>query len=318
MPRIVSVTRILNEDDIVEAFVRHNAAHIHHMLFLDNGSTDATLEILKSLQTEGLPLTVFQNPSVSFDEIAANTWAYQLASQIHQAEWVAFLDADEFIAAPAPLATLLPAADAMSISLLHYGQTGAENASQIIVPLRLRWRLRTPAPVKKLIIRGGLGAEVLIEAGNHGAQRAGQPVAAPLSPAVQLAHYPRRNGYQNLQKIAAGWLKVLAAGRAETAAGRSQHYRSPFETLRDKPWELIAAAAYLDREIDPALAEEAPLNYLGGPLKYWRETDPAMKAVNGFLNFAESLARQHGRLLDEAPGARALVETWHAKRDFLF
>jgi hypothetical protein len=61
LAKIVSVTRILNEDDIVEAFVRHNAVHADHMLFLDDSSIDRTLEILQTLQVEGFPLTVFQN-----------------------------------------------------------------------------------------------------------------------------------------------------------------------------------------------------------------------------------------------------------------
>ena len=51
--KAVSVTRILNEDDIVEAFVRHNIGHLSHMIFIDNGSTDRTLLILKHLQANG-------------------------------------------------------------------------------------------------------------------------------------------------------------------------------------------------------------------------------------------------------------------------
>jgi hypothetical protein len=43
-----------------------------------------------------------------------------------------------------------------------------------------------------------------------------------------------------------------------------------------------------------------------------------MKAAQCFLQFAERLALQHGRLIDEAPQARALVESWYAKREFLF
>ena len=100
MTKIVSFTRVLNEDDIIEAFVRHHAAHVDEMLFLDNGSTDRTAEILKALQEEGFPLKLFRNYAVSFDEIAINSWGYQIASQVLGADWVVFLDADEFIATP--------------------------------------------------------------------------------------------------------------------------------------------------------------------------------------------------------------------------
>jgi hypothetical protein len=37
---LVSVTRVLNEDDIIKAFVRHNAHALAHRVVLDSGSSD--------------------------------------------------------------------------------------------------------------------------------------------------------------------------------------------------------------------------------------------------------------------------------------
>lgn len=54
MPKVVCFTRILNEDDIIEAFVRHHATHVEEMLFLDNGSSDRTVEILTALRGEAV------------------------------------------------------------------------------------------------------------------------------------------------------------------------------------------------------------------------------------------------------------------------
>jgi glycosyltransferase involved in cell wall biosynthesis len=318
MTKIVSVTRILNEDDIVEAFIRHHAAHVDHMLFLDNGSSDRTLEILREMQAEGFPLKVFQNLSVSFDEIGANTWSYQVASQILGADWVVFLDADEFIATPnsAPLVTLLPQeAQAITARLVNYVQTREDKADEPVVPWRMRWRDTGNTKVEKLMLRGGL-PNVVVEAGNHGAYSGGQKLAATPHPDITLAHYPRRNGWQIVQKMAAGWLKALAGGRM--GAAHSRHYLSPFETLRDKPWEVLLDEDFFAREFERSQAVEAPLAYLGGPLSYWQPSDPAMKAAATFLRFAERLAAQHGRLIDEAPQARTLVDAWNAKRDFLF
>lgn len=317
MAKIVSVTRILNEDDIIEAFVRHNAAHAGQMLFLDNGSTDRTLDILRALQAEGFALTVFQTLSISFDEMAANSWSYQVASQIFGAGWVVFLDADEFIATPhaVRLSSLLPAAEnAVTVPLINYVQTREDDASIAVVPWRQRWRHPGETGVVKLMLRAGL-PDIVIEAGNHGAYAAGAKLPAVPLPGVALAHYPRRHGWQIVQKMCAGWLKAAAAGRGGML--HSRHYLSPFETLRDRPWEVLLGD-YFSRELDRAQAVEAPLAYLGGPLAYWQKTDPAMKAAQCFLQFAERLALQHGRLIDEAPQARALVEGWNAKRDFLF
>ena len=320
MLKLVSVTRILNEDDIAEAFVRHNARHVDHMLFLDNGSTDLTLEILRALQAEGVPLTVVQTHSISFDEIAINSWGYQAASQLFGADWVVFIDADEFIATEnsAPLATLLSVNEpAITAELVNYGQTELDDPKELIVPLRLRHRWAGDTNVDKLILRAGLPG-VAIGAGNHGAFAGGKVLPARRHAQINFAHYPRRSGWQILQKMAAGWLKALAAGRPAVEAGYSEHYRSPFETMRDKPGELLYNSSYFAREFGLDQAIEAPLDYLGGALRYTQPADPAMKAAHMFLCFTERLAAQHGRLLDESPHARALVESWNAKRDFLF
>ncbi|MDR3506232.1 MAG: glycosyltransferase family 2 protein [Acidocella sp.] len=321
MPKLVSVTRILNEDDIAEAFIRHNARHVGHMLFLDNGSTDRTLEILHALQAEGFPLSVVRTHSISFDEISLNSWGYQAASQLFGADWVVFIDADEFIATQdsAPLATLLPADEpAITVQLVNYSQTELDDPSELIVPLRLRHRWAGETNVDKLILRAGLQG-VSIGAGNHCALlRGGRVLPARRHDLVSFAHYPRRSGWQILQKMAAGWLKALAAGRPAADARHSEHYRSPFETMRDKPGELFRNSGYFTREFGLDQAIEAPLDYLGGGLRYTQPADPAMKAAQMFLSFTERLAVQHGRLLDESPQARALVEAWNAKRDFLF
>jgi glycosyltransferase involved in cell wall biosynthesis len=272
LAKIGSVTRILNEDDIIEAFVRHNAAHADHMLFLDNGSTDRTLEILRALQAEGFPLTVFQSFAVSFEEIAANSWSYQVASQILGAGWVVYLDADEFIATPnmLPLAGLLPEAGGVTVQLVNYVQTREDNEAEPVVPWRQRWRQPGATGVEKLMLRAGL-PNVVVEAGNHGAFCNGQKLpSAPLA-GVTLAHYPRRHGWQIVQKMCAGWLKAVAAGR--NGMLHSRHYLSPFETLRDKPGEVVFGD-YFQFELDRAQAIEAPLQYLGGPLVYWEKTDP--------------------------------------------
>ena len=318
MTKIVSFTRVLNEDDIIEAFVRHHAGHVDEMLFLDNGSTDRTLEILKALREEGFLLKVFRNHAVSFDEIAINSWGYRAASQLLGADWVAFLDADEFIATPdsAPLLTLLPETlPAVSAKLVNYGQVGGEDVDEPVIPWRLRWRYAGEINVRKVMAKAGIPG-LVVGLGNQGVFAGGKELPAPPLEGVSLAHYPRRDGWQLMQKWAAGRLKALASG----APGEfySGHYTGPYERLRDRPWEFMLNAEFLAKDFDKSVAMEAPLAYLGGPLAYYQPSDPRMKALSGFLNMTEQLARQHGRLLDESPEARVLVEAWNAKRDFLF
>jgi hypothetical protein len=60
--QIVAITRVLNEADIIESFVRHTARFVGHHILMDNGSTDGTIDILAALKREGVPLgTTYEN-----------------------------------------------------------------------------------------------------------------------------------------------------------------------------------------------------------------------------------------------------------------
>lgn len=323
--RIVIASRILNEEDIVEAFVRHNATFAAHLLFFDNGSTDRTLAILLALRDEGLPISVFQARAVGFDEARVNTWLYETADGLHRPDWVAFLDVDEFIVAGedglAPLlAPLLAAAPAPAVALplVNYHDTADDDPAELVIPRRLRWRARQMPPVPKVIVRGGFGARCAIAPGNHGASVDGVALPHVGLPGASLAHYPRRSGWHDLQKSAIGWLKVLAAGGHAAQAGYSAHYRVPFERLRDAPASLLREPAYLAQPVDPARMVLDPIAYRGGELRHTVPSDPAMRALAAALHHAEALARAHGRLLDESAEARGLVARWNGERNFLF
>jgi hypothetical protein len=313
-PKLVSVTRVLNEDDIIEAFVRHNAAQLDFMMFLDNGSTDNTLPILLALKEEGLPITVCATGSLIFDEVATNTSLYMQASWTHLADWVVFLDADEFLSVDGHLAERLSGHRkdaAIGLKLLHYFQTAKDNEDEPIIPVRQRWRHIGATGVTKILLRGGLPG-VEIEAGNHGARRYGDIVRAPEDPAVALAHYPERNVFQALRKAVIGWLKVLAAGQPAAEAGWSKHYAGPFNQLRDAPAALLRNSRYLQPPVNRNIMADAPLAYLGGHLRYTSFSDPAMQAVRLLLDYVNQLARRYGEILAASDEARQLHRTWDA------
>ena len=51
--KLVAVSRVRIEADIIEAFIRHHCEHFHKLIVLDDGSSDETLQILRSLQAAG-------------------------------------------------------------------------------------------------------------------------------------------------------------------------------------------------------------------------------------------------------------------------
>jgi glycosyltransferase involved in cell wall biosynthesis len=124
--RLVAVSRVLNEEDVIEAMVRHHAALVDHHVILDNGSVDRTIEILAALRAEGVSVSVFQNLSVMFAEEQFNTQLYDVAVGAHAADWVLFLDADEFVDARrvvdlrALLAAVPPQFASLGVQMINY------------------------------------------------------------------------------------------------------------------------------------------------------------------------------------------------------
>ncbi|MCI6101295.1 MAG: glycosyltransferase family 2 protein [Selenomonas sp.] len=56
--KIVAISMVKNEMDIIESFVRHTLGFADLLIIADHKSTDRTREILEALRTEGLPLLV--------------------------------------------------------------------------------------------------------------------------------------------------------------------------------------------------------------------------------------------------------------------
>src|SRR5688572_29754160 len=98
--RLVAVSIVKNEADIIEAFVRHTLAWVDHHLVFDHDSTDGTREILQALQAEGLPLTLFRDDAPGHLQQARSNHLTRLAAESYDADWILPLDTDEVLCGP--------------------------------------------------------------------------------------------------------------------------------------------------------------------------------------------------------------------------
>jgi glycosyltransferase involved in cell wall biosynthesis len=318
--RIVAITRVLNEADIIECFVRHTCALVAHHVIMDDGSSDATIDILAALKREGVPLTVHQSRSISYNESDTLTLLYREACRTHAPDWVLCLDADEFIddrrltgGLHQYLQQLLessPAVDYLSIPMVNYVATSHDNAEELITPVRMRKRLQ-PSDVPKVIIRGNLAEQdVRIAHGSHWVDLKHRPATSAQELRLWLAHYSERSPYQYIVKFVRGWSKVLATGQAEVDRRTAYHYQAPYEILRERPQELLRSGHFMGFKNESVDLIDDPIDYRGGALKYTPKTDEAMRAVQCLMGFLDDMSRRHGRLLDHFPEARAAVREW--------
>jgi hypothetical protein len=313
---LVAVTRILNEEDIIEPLVRHHAALVDHHIILDNGSTDRSLEILHALSCEGLALTVLQCNSSIFSETQFNTWLYAHAVHAHGADWVLFLDADEFIDARgigslrSYLAQVPAGHMSLGLQLINYDAPSPETDADINVVKRFSRRTRAPIGVWKVFVRGNIGAErVQVDAGNHIIRVDGSFAHPVRQVDVLLAHYPNRSPFHWAGKAVTGRLKVLAAGQRELREGRAGHYNDPFEILKQDPgrWLLGAAEGFARMQTADDLVDD-PIAYLGQAPIYTKPVDYAWRALALTLTAMERIAAAYGAALDSHPGLRSWVD----------
>jgi hypothetical protein len=311
--RVVAVVRVLNEDDIIEAFIRHTLAFAGHIVLMDNGSTDRTLEILASLQREGAPLTVIQCRAVFFNEAEYNTLLYRVADSAFQPDWVLHLDADEFVDdrdanLHASLAAIPVEAIAAKLSLRDYFGNGLD-LSDLLIPRRMVLRDATDRRVLKCMLRGGLSVGIHVVAGNHDAVFNGEQVAAVELSNIPLAHYPTRHPQQFILKAMLGRLKVLAAGASAVEAGHALHYNHVLDASARNPADIFCDTARMTNALPPIPLVEDPIAYRGADLRYTVATDHTMKALRTAADYAERLATAHGRLLDASPEAQAQAQS---------
>lgn len=308
--RIVAITRVMDEEDIIEPFVRHHAAFVDAHILLDNGSTDRTLEILRGLAGEGLRLEVLSCPSPIFNEAAFNAVLLGGAVMTHAPDWVLTLDADEFVdarGAGGDLRGLLAAqpADiaALRVPLIGY-RSPVEGTRDALNPVeRIVRREAAPNETGKLFLRGRLAARnVSLTPGNHAVMLDGKAHYGAPQSGVVLAHFPTRSAEQRMLRALIGRLKVIAAGSADAAY--SAHYENALRHLLDDPigW-LDGQGRHLEAQITAVHLVDDPLPYRGGPLRYTEPGNDRARFMALLIRYADLLARSHGRILDECPAA---------------
>ena len=185
--KLVCISRVKNEADIIEAFVRHHAAYFDKIIIVDDASSDGTYEVLRALREEGLPLVVLRQCTVGYEQSRHMTRLMHMAVDQFGADWVAPLDADEFIEPKegTTLAEWLGTREPTPI-LLRWSnfvwRPEVDASSELNPVVRLRLRLPPRDDHNKIIIPARLIEDgISLSQGNHHLERNGKSLPATAS-----------------------------------------------------------------------------------------------------------------------------------------
>jgi len=278
--RIIGTCMVSNEADIIEAFVRHNAALLDGLVVIDHASIDATPRILASLGEEGLKVVVLRDNDRAFRQDVRQTWLARHYLEQLDADYCFLLDADELVRAPSRAAlerslAAIPPEGAGVVPLQNYiGPASAFDAAggdaNPVRRLTHRMRSERAQPHKAVVPRAFARDTTLhVSNGNHAAVRVAQGTAAPVRhvrlDGVTLAHFPVRAPAQVARKALLGWLSYRLGVPPGSGVQLNSHWRGIFQGL-----------ARGTLEMDAALVRRAVALYVGpGPDGVARDVDPA-------------------------------------------
>ena len=313
--KLWGVAMVRNEADIIETFVRHNLSILDGLTVIDHGSADATLDILKALTAERLPLEVLRVEEVKFVQAEVVTEVVRRVFAARGADFAFPLDADEFVKTPSrgelerALASV-PMGVHAQLYWLNYVPDFADTSGDMRAAIARARRARTDEHGLHKVAVGNhfmSTPEAIIVQGLHFvAPRANAPAgtrgphARLRASAVAIAHLPLRSAEQYVVKVAVKKLGRLAVGNDWTPDSAMQ---AAYAALRgggtvDANLLRLAASNWsvpVERWTDPEAREWLDDPFLATfPLRY---TPPAAAAATRIV--LDAVARLVQRLRDE-------------------
>jgi hypothetical protein len=318
--RLAGVTIVRDECDIVEAFVRHNAAILDRLYVVDNRSSDATPEILRRLAAEGLPLSLGRDEELPYYQGLKTTALIRAALADGPWDCLFPLDGDEFLrvedraALEAAIQRLAPG-EAGLLACDQYAPAESDDPAEPDPVARIVHRAAAvpaqPPFHGKAIVPAALASRpgVAIDEGNHHVLVTGHAAPERRLAAARVAHWPVRSAEQMISKVVTTRLAWLS--RQDYRPGLGHHIALLYDQLKERPAVAESdlqdvAFAYLDSYLGPhrrpyrrRLVRD-PVERRGGAL---RHLDLAgVSALPRILAVAETMAR---RLSQSPPVGRS-------------
>ncbi len=276
--KLVTISTIRNESDILEAFIRYHLQFVDHMIIINHRSADSSLDILRRMEQEGLPISIADVTDIEHQQGSVLTRFMKIAVREYDADWVIPLDADEFLdvsteGSVREIMEKLPQDKVIKVPWRTYIPLPSDNILEPNVLRRIQhYRSKENHNLRKIVISRSMAMKknAMIAPGNHGYLKTAfsNRKEIPYVPVDQLvfAHFPVRSSQQIMTKAFVGWLACLA--KPNKLPGENHHLKLLFDRFKSggqiSPEELTSIA--LEYAVGPGTSALTENNIIHRPL----------------------------------------------------
>ena len=239
--QIFSISIVKNEMDILESFVRYHTNIFDGMIFLDNKSTDKSVNILTLLKNEGLPIYIFEDEDEEFNFQKKINQILLIAVEKFKADIIVPLDADEFLISSKKgnPRKILERIEFPTFNLAKWKTFvptfNKENVEKFIPSKIIYARDDAVETFYKAILPRELVEKYNVELvnGSHDLtydQQYKNSIKRIYNSDLIIAHYPIRSKEQTISKIVVGWINEM--NRFDRKEGENFHWKKIFNQIK--------------------------------------------------------------------------------------
>lgn len=246
MKRIVAVSVVRNESDIIESSCRYLCSYCDRLLIHDDHSTDSTREILTALVAEGLPISFSDEFfDLEYDEYRLpqtriSNQLIQLAFETFGADLAFVADADEFVmtadgCSPRDILEQFDAAiEYRALWRTYICDAKLTQNNRFLPDYFTSYRNPLLERFGKVFISRTLFEEYQcrLTDGNHSLAYGNlqKTPSVQYCDDVSIAHYPIRSVNQLAIKVVNGWFSYLAS--PNHVEGRGYHWEKIYRHIK--------------------------------------------------------------------------------------
>lgn len=213
---IIMITKVKNESDIIESFLRYHSYIYDNILVIDNGSIDGTYEIVNALIKEGLPIELVSEAHSDFEEFRfANLYTRKYIKKWN-ADLVVFMDADEFLCSNTDMKErkILENMSYNKVHLCHWKTYLYDNKTESSIFDIMAFpyhRDENKEIYTKVFVPAELllNNNIIITEGNHGFQ-CSEHIETQMHSEISFCHFPLRNHQQYKKQIIINSIGMMA------------------------------------------------------------------------------------------------------------